>query len=144
MFDDETQEFREFPHPFGRSSDIFGADRIGKGQMQSGQIDLACFRQTVGQEVWVELEIHYTIVDGESGKMFIVNPEERWYVRTSREELDADVRAAAGEGRVSRDLRAPPRRRPAPPAHAPSGAEPIASGVARAKRWPLGARASRR
>jgi hypothetical protein len=31
----------------------------------------------------------YTIVDGESGKMFIVNPEERWYVRTSREELDA-------------------------------------------------------
>jgi hypothetical protein len=36
----------------------------------------------------------YTILDGESGEMFMVNPEERWYVRTSREEIDAATGAA--------------------------------------------------
>jgi hypothetical protein len=60
--DPVTQKLREVPHPFGEGADIFGTDRIQKGQLQSGEIDLECFRQNAGEDVWVQLEVRYTVV----------------------------------------------------------------------------------
>jgi hypothetical protein len=61
--DPDTGVKRMVPHPFGQGSVLFGADRIKTGQSQSGEIDLECFRGTPGQEVSVELEIQYTIME---------------------------------------------------------------------------------
>ena len=68
----------------------FVADRLGEVTEVTTWVKGNRFRSDIS----AVSELGYTILDGESGEMFMVNPDERWYVRMSKEEMDAMVEDA--------------------------------------------------